>query len=225
MALHGTTVGRCGATMIRVLIADDHPIVREGLKRILDGDARIEVRGEASSHEEVVRLVRERRVDVLLLDISMPGQSFLETIRIVREERSAPRILVLSVHAEELYAVRALRAGAWGYLSKDHSPEELVTAIHQIHGGRRYVTASLAEQLAAQLDSGEEMALHETLSDREYEVLLRLARGEQVKEIAARLHLSPKTVSTYRARVLEKLELGSNADLVRYVLEHQLLDG
>jgi len=210
--------------MIRVLLADDHQIVREGIKRIVDEGEDMRVEGEAVDGDEALELARTANADVLLLDVSMPGPGFLETMRRIREECPRLRILVLSVHPEDHYAVRALRAGASGYLTKDHSPEELADAIRRVHSGRKYVTASLAERLVVELEPETHRPAHEALSDREFEVLLAIASGKSIKEIAAEKELSPKTVSTYRARILSKMELSSNADLVRYAVEQNLID-
>jgi len=209
--------------MIRVAIADDHPIVRQGLRRIASEGAKITVTGEAATAAELFRLVGGTPVDVVLLDVSMPGSTFVETVRELRERHPSVRVLVLSVHPEDQWAMRALRAGAAGYLTKDHSPEQLVEAIHRVARGGRYVSGSLAEKLAGLVDLGRTRAMHEQLSDREFEVLCSLGRGMTVKEVATRLQLSAKTISTYRRRLLEKMELTSNADLVRYVVEHELM--
>lgn len=209
--------------MIRLAIADDHPIVREGLRRIASDDAGIEVTGEASSAAELFRLLDEAPVDVLLLDVSMPGATFVETLRELREKHPSIKVLVLSVHPEDQWAMRALRAGASGYLTKDHSPEQLVRAIRRVALGGKYVSESLAEQLAGMVDNGRTRAPHELLSNREFEVLRALGSGMTVKDIADQLRLSAKTVSTYRVRLLEKMGLKSKADLVRYVMQHELL--
>jgi DNA-binding NarL/FixJ family response regulator len=209
--------------MIRLIIADDHPIVREGLRRIVAEQPGMTVVGEAKTGDEVLSEVRRTSVDVLLLDISMPGLGFLDVLRSLREEHPRLRVLVLSTHPEEQYAVRALKAGAAGYLTKDHSPEQLVQAIGKVVRGGKFVSASLAEQLARDLDLGRDQLPHEQLSDREYQVLCLLGSGRSVKEVAATLSLSPKTASTYRARLLEKMRLGTNADLVRYAAQHGLI--
>lgn len=211
--------------MINLLIADDHPVVREGLRRLLDKAPGVSVLAEATTGDEVLEFAELPDLDVLLLDISMPGPGFLETMRVLRQERRDLPVLVLSAHPEDLYALRAFRSGAAGYLTKNHSPEELVNAIRRVHAGGRYVTESLAEKWAFFLadDVGAEPC-HQRLSDREYQVLMHVARGKLVKEIAAQLNLSPKTVSTYKARILEKLELDTTADLVRYAIEHGLLE-
>ena len=209
--------------MIRLAIADDHPIVREGLRRIAIDGAGITVTGEASSAGELFRLLQSAPVDVVLLDVSMPGSTFVETLHRLRDEHPSVKVLVLSVHPEDQWAMRALRAGAAGYLTKDRSPEQLVEAIRRVARGGKYVSESLAEKLAGLVDHGRARTPHELLSDREFEVLRALGSGMAVKEVAAQLRLSAKTVSTYRARLLEKMDLKSKADLVRYVVEHELL--
>jgi DNA-binding NarL/FixJ family response regulator len=208
--------------VIRLLIADDHPIVRSGLRRIADDHPGITVVGEAASAGEVLERIQETPSDVVLLDVSMPGPTFIEVLQQVRREHPSVKVLVLSVHPEDQWAVRALRAGAAGYLTKDHSPEQLIEAIRKVYRGGKYVSAALAERLATGLETGGTMALHETLSDREYEVLRALGTGLSVKAVAQQLGLSPKTVSTYRARILEKMQMGTNADLIRYVNDHGL---
>jgi DNA-binding NarL/FixJ family response regulator len=209
--------------MIRVAIADDHPIVRQGLRRIASEGAKIAVTGEAATAAELFRLVGGTPVDVVLLDVSMPGSTFVETVRELRDKHPSVKVLVLSVHPEDQWAMRALRAGAAGYLTKDHSPEQLVEAINRVARGGKYVSESLAEKLAGLVDLGATQATHEHLSDREFEVLRSLGRGMTVKDVAARLHLSAKTISTYRSRLMQKMGLTSNADLVRYVVEHDLM--
>ena len=209
--------------MIRVAIADDHPIVRQGLRRIATDGAEITVAGEAASASELFRLVAGVPVDVVLLDVSMPGSAFVETVRELRERFPSVRILVLSVHPEDQWAVRALRAGAAGYLTKDHSPDQLVDAIHRVARGGKYVSGTLAEKLAGLVDLGTQRLPHEQLSDREFEVLRSLGQGMTVKDVAVNMQLSAKTVSTYRTRLLEKMRLVTNADLVRYVVDHDLM--
>jgi two-component system, NarL family, invasion response regulator UvrY len=209
--------------MIRLAIADDHPIVRQGLRRIASDDAGITVTGEAATASELFLLLGATPADVVLLDVSMPGATFVETLRELREKHPSVKVLVLSAHPEDQWAMRALRAGAAGYLTKDHSPEQLVQAVRKVARGGKYVSESMAEKLAGMLDDGAARAPHERLSDREFEVLRALGSGLMVKEVAAQLRLSAKTVSTYRARVLEKMGLESKADLVRYVTAHQLL--
>lgn len=209
--------------MIRLAIADDHPVVREGLRRIACEEPGISVTGEASSGAELFRLLAAVPADVVLLDVSMPGATFVETLRGLRERHPSIKVLVLSVHPEDQWAMRALQAGAAGYLTKDHSPEQLVQAIRRVARGGKYVSESLAERLAGMVDAGRTGAPHERLSDREFEVLRALGSGMTVKHVAAELRLSAKTVSTYRARLLEKMRLKSQADLVQYVAAHELL--
>jgi two-component system invasion response regulator UvrY len=209
--------------MIRLAIADDHPIVREGLRRIVSEDPGIAVAGDAAGAAELFRLLATAAVDVVLLDVSMPGAPFIETLRQLRAQHASVRVLVLSAYPEDQWALRALQSGASGYLTKDHSPEELVEAIRRVARGRRYVSESMADRLAGMAGDGKDRAPHDRLSDREFEVLRALGSGLMVKEVAAQLGLSVKTVSTYRTRLLEKLGLVSRADLVRYVVSHELL--
>lgn len=210
--------------MIRLFIADDHPIVRAGLSSIVADDGDIMVVGEAASGDELLLRLGRVAVDVVLLDVSMPGPGVIALLEVMRDEHPSIGVLVLSVHPEEQYATRALRAGARGYLTKDHSPGELVAAVRKVHIGGRYVSATLAERLAAELSGGGTQGPpHERLSDREFEVLCMLGSGQTVTAIAAALSLSVKTVSTYRARLLEKIPASSNAELVRYVVAHGLM--
>ena len=200
-------------------------MVRVGLKRIVAEQPDFQVEGEATSGHDLLEQIPEAAVDVLLLDVSMPGSGFLQALRRVKEARDEIAVLVLSVHPEDQYAMRALRAGASGYLTKEQTPTELAKAIRRVHGGGRYVSDSLAEILAAELESGTSARpAHEALSDREFQVLRALARGESVKRIAHELKLSPKTVSTYRTRLLTKLGLDSNAELVRYCVRNNLVE-
>jgi two-component system invasion response regulator UvrY len=209
--------------MIRLAIADDHPIVREGLRRIASEDASITVVGEAPTGSHLLRLLGAAAVDVVLLDVSMPGATFVETLRVLRERHPTVKVLVLRAHPEDQWATRALQGGAAGYLTKELSPEHLVRAIHKVARGGKYVSESMAERLAGMLDNSMTRAPHERLSDREFEVLRALGSGMMVKEVAVELRLSAKTVSTYRTRLLEKMGLKSKADLVRYVTAHELL--
>jgi DNA-binding NarL/FixJ family response regulator len=209
--------------MIRLLIADDHPVVRSGLRRIAEEDTGITVAAEASNGVEAIAAMQNAIVDVVLLDVSMPGAPFMETLRRLRDDHPSVRVLVLSAHPEDQWALRALKAGASGYLTKDHSPSQLVEAVRRVFRGGRYVSPELADRMASLLGSGFGAAPHEMLSDREFEVLRRLGAGYSVKEIAAAMKLSPKTVSTYRSRVLAKLGVSSNADLVRYAATHGLI--
>ena len=210
--------------MIKVLIADDHAVVLEGLKQILSETPDIIVSAQATNGQEVLDKIRTNNVDVVVLDIAMPGRSGLDTLMHLKRERPSLPVLVLSVHPEDQYAVRVLKAGAYGYLTKDSAPDQLVAAIRKVVTGGKYVSPSLAEKLAFDLESDTGKPLHETLSDREYEVLCMIALGKTVKEIADKLSLSVKTISTYRARILEKMNMHSNAQLVRYATEHKLLE-
>ena len=209
--------------MIRVLIADDHAVVREGLKRIVAQNADMTVVGEAGTGHEVLEFVRARECDVVLLDLSMPGKDGLETLKELRANKPHLPVLVLSVYPEDQYAVRLLRAGASGYLTKESAPEELVAAIRKVSRHGRYVSASLAERLASFLDSSDDRPPHERLSDREYRVMIMIASGRTVGEVADSLCLSVKTVSTYRARALEKLNMRTNAEFAFYAMKQGLL--
>jgi DNA-binding NarL/FixJ family response regulator len=211
------------STAIRILIADDHPIVRQGLRRIVEADAGLVISGEAGDAAALLKALETAATDLVLLDVSMPGGPFLETLRALRERHPTIRVLVLSVHPEEQWAVRALRAGASGYLTKDHSPDQLLEAIRRVYRGGKYVSPTLAERLASQLDGGGQRAPHELLSDREFEVMRRLGSGLTVSQIASELGLSAKTVSTYRTRILEKMAVATNADLVRYAARYGLI--
>jgi len=209
----------------RVLIADDHAIVREGLKRILAADPAFAVAGEAKDGHEAIAAVRAGGFEVLLLDLSMPGRSGIDLIRAAKAERPELRVLVLSMHAEQQYAVRAIRAGASGYLTKDAAPTQLVAALRKIAAGGLFITPAVAEALALGLQApGAGELPHKRLSEREFEVFLLLAAGRSVTAIAGELHLSVKTVSTHKTHIHEKLGLGSLAELVRYAVAHRLLD-
>ncbi|HKV73838.1 MAG TPA: response regulator transcription factor [Gemmatimonadales bacterium] len=208
---------------IRVFIADDHPIVRHGLRRIVEEDSGLIISGEAGDASALLTALESAATDLVLLDVSMPGGNFLDTLKALRERYPSIKVLVLSVHPEDQWAVRALRAGAAGYLTKDHSPGQLLEAIRRVYRGGRYVSPTLAEQLASQLDLGGQRAPHELLSDREFEVMRRLGSGLTVSQIAAELALSAKTVSTYRTRILEKMAVESNADLVKYAARYGLI--
>lgn len=210
--------------MIKILVADDHTIVREGLKQIVGDVGDMVVADEAGNGQEALQKIREGDYDVILLDISMPGRSGLEVLKDIRAEKPKLPVLILSMHSEEQYAVRALRAGASGYLTKASAPDELIGAIRKVSRGRKYVTASLAEKLALELDADADKPPHEMLSDREYQVMLMLASGKSVKEIADELCLSVKTISTYRSRILEKMNMKKNAELTLYAIQNHLVD-
>jgi DNA-binding NarL/FixJ family response regulator len=208
--------------MTRVLIADDHAIVREGLKRILEGQEGIEIAGEATNGHEVLERVRAGGFDLLMLDLSMPGKSGIELIRQVKDESPKLRVLVLTMHEEDQYAVRAIRAGASGYLTKESAPGQLVSAIRRLADGRLYISPNVAEQLALDVQPRGDEAPHKHLSDREFEVFQLLVAGRSVSDIASQLHLSVKTVSTHKTRILQKMSAGSVADLVRYAIRYRI---
>lgn len=210
--------------MIRVLIADDHAIVRKGLVQIASESREIEMRGEASEYSSLMKLMKENPCDVLLLDISMPGKNGIDVLKIVREQYPKTQVLILSMYPEDQYAIRALKAGAAGYLTKDSAPERLVEAILSVSRGKKYITPKVAEMLATHLVTDTEGAPHETLSDREFQTMRLIASGKQLSQIADELALSPKTVSVYRARVLEKMQLKNNAEITHYAIKHGLVE-
>jgi DNA-binding NarL/FixJ family response regulator len=209
--------------MIRVIVVDDHLIMRRGMRQLLEESGDIEVVGEAGDYAQLMQRLRGATCDVLLLDISVPGKNGIEIVKVLRELYPSIRVLILTMYPEEQYAVRAFKAGALGYLTKSSAPESLVEAVRQIASGRRFVTPRSAEALAGSI--GEDARLpHELLSDREFQTLRLLAGGMKLSEIANELSLSPKTVSVYRARVLEKMKLGSTAELATYAERNGLLD-
>ena len=210
--------------MIKVLIADDHPLVRRGVRQIISDFPDIEMTGEAGSGSELMTLIQEQTIDVVLLDISMPGRDGLEILKQIKQEFPTVYVLMLSIYPEEQYAIRALKAGAAGYLTKAAAPDELVIAIRKIAAGGRYVTSSLAEKLAANLLKPITELPHKTLSDREYQVFLMLSSGRTVSEIAVELSLSDKTISTYRSRLIEKMGMKTNAELAPYAIMNTLID-
>ncbi len=210
--------------MIKVLIADDHPIVRQGLRQILSGIPDMAVAGEAVNGQEALAQVHAGGWDVLVLDITMPDRSGFDILKEVKYEQPHLPVLVLSIHAEEQFAVRLLKAGASGYLTKENAPDELVKAIRKVVSGGKYISRSLAETLAYNLDVASDRPRHETLSDREFQVMQLMASGKTLTEIAETLSLSPKTVSTYRTRLLEKLNLRTNAEIIRYAIENGLIE-
>ncbi len=210
--------------MINVLIADDHPVIRAGLRQILENAGGIRVDKEAGDGNEALAAARSGRYDVLVLDIGMPGLNGLEVLKRIRSESSKLPILVLSVYAEEYYALRVVRAGASGYLTKEIADDELVQAVRTVASGKRYVSASLAEKLAEAVDRSMKKPSYQALSDRELEVFKLLAAGRTMKEIADALHVGITTASTYRARILGKMSMKSNAEIIRYAIEHRLTD-
>jgi DNA-binding NarL/FixJ family response regulator len=210
--------------MIRVLLADDHAIVRTGLKEILADTGDIVVTGEAGSGHEALARIREDKYDVVVLDLSMPGRSGIELIKQIKGERAAPRVLVLSMHSEAQYAVRALKAGASGYLTKESAADQLVAAIRRIAAGGAFVSPETAERLALDFNQPADSAPHTRLSDREYQVFQLIVAGESVSEIAKRLSLSVKTVSTHKTNLMDKMGIDNQVELVRYALRHKLID-
>lgn len=209
--------------MIRVLMADDHPVVRAGVRRLLSSQPDIVLIGEAADGNELLDLLRATSPHVVLLDITMPGPGFLYLLRQIRTVRRDVAVLILTMHPGEQYAVRSVRAGAAGYLTKESLPEELNEAIRRVAAGGRYVSPNVAESLMLALSEDGDRPLHETLSEREFQILCRTARGGAIKQVARELSLSPKTVSTYRARILLKLKVTSQAEAIRYAIEHNLL--
>ncbi|HLQ65777.1 MAG TPA: response regulator transcription factor [Candidatus Limnocylindrales bacterium] len=210
--------------MIRALIADDHAVVRRGLKELLTDSQEVSVIGEAATGREVLDQVRRADWDVVVLDINLPDQNGLDVLRAVKRERPRLPVLVLTICSEDLYAMRALRAGAAGYLTKESAPEELLGAIRKAVMGGRYIGPSLAERLAQQIARAGEDPPHEALSDREFEVFRMLASGKTASQAAEALHLSVKTISTYRARLLEKMGMRTNADLTVYAVRNSLIE-
>lgn len=209
---------------IKVLIADDHAIVREGLKQILADTKDIAVAGEAENGLEAIKLVRQGKGTVLLLDISMPDRNGIDVLKQVRKEFPGIAVLILTMHREDQYAIRALKAGAAGYLNKQSAPAELVNAIRQVAAGRKYVSPTLAQELANQINEERDIPPHETLSDREFQTLTMIASGKTVSDIARELVLSVKTISMYRSRLLQKMKLRHNAELTHYAIKNHLVD-
>ena len=212
-----------GKEIVKVLIADDHPVVRHGLRQILATDSAVEVVGEAKNGTETMELARKVPWDVAIVDYSMPGRSGLDLLKELKREFPQRPVLILSMYPEELHATRVLKAGGAGYINKECVGEELTSALRKVMNGGRYVSRSLAEKLAFELARDSQKPLHETLSDREYRVMWLLASGKQIHQIASELFVSPSTISTYRARILRKLSVGTNAELVRYAIRHRLI--
>lgn len=208
---------------IRILVIDDHTIARNGLRMMLGGDEELRVQGEAENAAEALKLLRKQGFDVALLDISLPDKHGLELLKTMREQYPGVAVLIVSMYAEDVYAVRALKLGAAGYLTKDCSTATLVAAVRKAASGGKYVTPTLLQKLAGMLGGGASDVPHEALTDRELEIFRMIAAGESLVNIAANLHLSPSTVTTYRARVLDKMDMKSNAELTRYGLDHGLL--
>jgi DNA-binding NarL/FixJ family response regulator len=209
--------------MINIIIADDHPVVRHGIKQILAEESDMKLLAEAANGRELLEKVRHLPCDVVLLDISMPGRGGLDVLSELRHDRPRVPVLVLSVHSEDQFGQRVLKSGAAGFMNKESAPEELVKAIRKVYSGGKYVSSSLAEKLASDLAADSERPPHEDLSDREYQVLCMIASGKTVSEIARELSLSTKTISTYRARILEKMGMKTNAQLTYYAIRKSLV--
>lgn len=210
--------------MIKILIADDHAIVREGLKQILSESPDLVVVAEASAGQEVLDKIMKNDLDLVILDIAMPGRGGLDILKEIKSQKPKLPVLILSMYPEEQYAVRVLKSGASGYLTKESAPDELVKAIRQISQGKKYISPSLAEKLAVDLEISPDRPSHETLSDREYQVMCMIASGKTLKEIADGLSLSIKTISTYRSRILEKMNMKTNAELTHYAIKNRLVE-
>ena len=210
--------------MIKIFIADDHPLVRKGVKEILEEEIDLKVIGDAAYPHEVLEGIQKYEPDMLVTDLTMPGRSGLDLISDIRQLFPKLPILVLTMHPEERFAVRALKAGAYGYITKDSKPEELIKAIRQVVTGRKYITPSLAEKLATELNRDQNKQPHEILSDREFQIMRLISSGKKVSEIADKLSISIRTVNTYRARILLKMNMKSNAELTLYAIENHLID-
>ena len=210
--------------MIKVLIADDHALIRKGLKQLLDDTDDMRVIGEAENGMQAIRMAEETAYDVVLLDISMPDKHGVEVLKQLKANKPQLPVLMLSMHPEEQYALRSMKAGAAGYLNKQSAPLQLVNAIRQVASGKKYISTELAEQLANGLSQGYQELLHQTLSNREYQTLCLMASGKKLSEMADIMSLSPKTVSVYRSRLLEKMKLKNNAEAIHYAISNHLIE-
>ncbi len=210
--------------MKRIIIADDHEIVRAGLKQIIADDPDLSVEGEAGDGQELLETLRKKKFDVVLLDMKMPGRSGLEILKQLKMEHPSLPVLVLSMHPEEQYAVRTIKAGASGYITKETAPDKLIEAIRKVCAGGKYISASLAEQLADSIADSRSKPPHEYLTDREFQVMCMISSGKTITEIAKELFLSVKTISTYRQRILEKMNMKNNAELTHYVISNNLIE-
>lgn len=209
--------------MIRIMIVDDHPILRAGLKTLLSEHPDMEVTGEAGSGSEAVKMVQQAEYDIVLLDVTMPDMNGVDALKQIQRHRPELPVLMLSMHPEEQYAINLLRSGASGYVPKEGAPEQLVAAILTVMKGRRYVSPAVADMLAADLDGEANKPLHTTLSEREFQIFCKLAAGQAVSEISTDLNLSVKTVSTYRSRILGKMNMKNNADLTYYAIKNGII--
>jgi len=208
---------------MKIIIVDDHELIREGLKKVTAKESDIEVMGEASNSVELFELLDKHEVDIVILDISLPGRSGLDIITDIKIQAPDTKILILTMHPEDRFAIQALRAGASGYITKNNASRSLVAALRKISEGRKYITSNLAEQLASELELNYEKPLHESLSIRELEVLQLLAQGKAVRDIAEVLSISANTVASYRSRILEKMRMKTNAEIIRYAVENKLM--
>jgi DNA-binding NarL/FixJ family response regulator len=209
--------------MIKVLIADDHAIVREGLKQILADIPDMEVFGEADSGDEALKFIRSGGWNIMLLDIAMPGKNILELIKVTKHQSPHLPILILSMYPEDQYAIRMLRAGADGYLTKESAPEQLVAAIRKVAQGGKYISPAMTEKLIAELNPNQTPPLHATLTDREFQVFCGICKGESLTDLARQMTLSVKTISTYRTRLMEKMNMSKNAEIIYYAFKNDLL--
>jgi two-component system, NarL family, invasion response regulator UvrY len=209
--------------MIQVLIADDHALIRQGLRQIVADEADITIAAEAQNGGEALALLRDTAIDVVILDLNMPGLSGIDILKRIRERQPNLPVLILSMYPEDQYALRMLKAGASGYMTKECAPTELVSAIRRVAAGKRYISATVAELMSEALSNNSDRLPHELLSDREYQVLCMIASGKPVSVIANEMVLSVKTISTYRSRILEKMQLQNNAELTHYAIRHQLV--
>jgi DNA-binding NarL/FixJ family response regulator len=210
--------------MIKVLIADDHALIRKGLKQLLDDTDDLRVTGEAESGMDAIKMVLAGSYDIVLLDISMPDKHGIDVLKQIKDSHPLLPVLMLSMHPEEQYALRSMKAGAAGYLNKQSAPAQLVTAIRQVARGKKYISSELAEQLAEGLSQGYQELLHQTLSNREYQTLCLMAQGKKLSEMADVMSLSPKTISVYRSRLLEKMKLKTNAEAIHYAINNHLIE-
>ena len=211
-------------TMINVLVVDDHALIRKGMKQILDDTSDIRVTGEAENGMQAIKTVRDNKYDLVLLDITLPDKYGIDVLRQLKLQCPSLPVLILSMHPDEQYAMRSIRAGAAGYMNKQSAPSQLVTAIRQVASGRKYISSELAEQLANEMANDSHEVSHQILSNREYQTLCLMAAGKSLSEMADIMSLSAKTVSVYRARMLEKMKLKNNAEAVRYAIDHHLIE-
>ena len=210
--------------MIKIILVDDHAIVREGICRIIDDTSGITISAEASTGQEALDLIWKEKYDLVILDISMPGKNGLQTLKEIKKHDAKLPVLMLSMHAEEQYAMRAIKAGASGYLTKESASDQLVSAIRKIYAGKKYISTEVAELLVTDIYHDDDKQLHEYLSDREFEILKLIIRGNTAKKIAKNLLISDKTVSTYRGRILKKMGMNSTAELVHYAIDNNISD-